>query len=212
MRFTRTRVLATLPVAMLLAACTGMAARTPMAARVGTPAAGGSARTSGKSAAIAAPRAYSAVDVHFMQRMLTHHEQALTMTGLVRTQSSRSAVRILALRMELTQRDEIALMRYWLENRGEPAPAATRADESMPGMLREAQLDSLKSATGQPFDARFLRNMIRHHEGALAMVAEHLRTPDAARQPETSRLISDIEAELRAGLHRLRTLLAELPA
>ena len=197
MRSTLRHVLAAPAAAVLLAACGGMM-RGPA-----TP-----AGTRGTAADTVA-RPYSPVDVRFMHRMLLHHVQALEIMQLARSQASRSDVRILALRMELTLRDEMALMRYWLENRGEPAVAAQGGPAPTPGMPSGAQLDSLRSAKGTAFDQLFLRTMIQHDEAVLAMSTEHLRTPGAARQPETHRFVTSIGDERRAELHRLRTALAE---
>lgn len=200
MRSKTTRALACLALALLTAACGGASRRAAKDAAA-------------RAAADTVPRAYAASDVRFMHQMLAHHGEALAMMTLVRTQAARADVRVLALRMELSQRDELALMRYWLENRGEAVVAVVPGrdgEPALPGMLAEAQRDSLRAAKGPAFDELFLRYMIQHDEGALAMVLAHLRTPGAARQAETHRFLSDIEAERRAELHRLRTLLAAL--
>jgi uncharacterized protein (DUF305 family) len=62
---------------------------------------------------------YVEADVRFMQMMIPHHAQALEMTDLVRMHATTDAVRQMALRMEISQRDEIALMQSWLRERGE---------------------------------------------------------------------------------------------
>ena len=199
-------VLAAVAVVLTTACHGGAAGRASMSANV--PAAG--TRDVNRPAALpaTAARAYAEEDVRFMQRMLMHHQQALAMTGLVLTHSRSSDVRIMSLRLDLTRRDQGALIRYWLENRGERVPSTSQSDASMPGMLGRAQLDSLDKATGPAFDELFLRYLADHHAGALVMVTDHQRTPGASRQPETARLVSDIEAELRADIHRARTLLA----
>src|SRR5205807_2292505 len=62
-------------------------------------------------------RRYTDADVQFMQGMIAHHAQALAMTSLVPTRTTRDVKRLLAQRIEVSQRDEIALMRHWLEVR-----------------------------------------------------------------------------------------------
>jgi uncharacterized protein (DUF305 family) len=61
--------------------------------------------------------AWTDADVHFMQMMIPHHAQALEMTALVDRHATTEAVRRMALRMEISQRDEIALMERWLRER-----------------------------------------------------------------------------------------------
>ena len=57
---------------------------------------------------------------------------------------------------------------------------------SMPGMASEAEVARLGAATGPDADRLFLTLMIRHHEGALAMVGEHARTASDERVGETA--------------------------
>ena len=44
----------------------------------------------------------------------------------------------------------------------------------MPGMLSPEEMQRLAAAKGAEFDKLFLRGMIKHHEGALTMVADCL--------------------------------------
>jgi uncharacterized protein (DUF305 family) len=156
----------------------------------------------------AAPRRLSEADVRFAQRMIGHHGQALEMTRLVPGRAARADVRLLAERIEISQRDEIALMRRWLESRGASAPAPdARHDHHapsagagqtadgvspMPGMLSRDEMDRLARAEGATFDRLFLELMIRHHEGAVRMVEELFATPGGGQEPEIFRLASDV--------------------
>ena len=54
---------------------------------------------------------YSAADVKFIRDMLAHHAQALEMTALVAERTTREAMRLLAQRIELSQEDEIAMIK-----------------------------------------------------------------------------------------------------
>ena len=80
---------------------------------------------------------------------------------------------------------------------------------SMPGMPTPAELRQLEASSGTAFDTLFVRLMIRHHEGALTMVKEYLATPGAAQEPEVFRFASDVDADQRAEIRRLRTLLGD---
>jgi uncharacterized protein (DUF305 family) len=162
---------------------------------------------------------HTAADTRFMQNMIGHHAQALEMTKLVSSRSSREDMRLLAERIDVSQRDEIALMRQWLQQRGEDLPdpdahhhAAMGHQTLMPGMLTAAELAQLAKATGTEFGRLFLQYMIRHHEGALTMVKQLFGTPGAAQETETYRFATDVEADQRAEIARMRALLAKLPA
>jgi uncharacterized protein (DUF305 family) len=171
---------------------------------------------------------YSTADVSFMQGMMGHHAQALVMTALVPSRSRRHDIQLVAQRIELSQRDEIAMMARWLESRHESVPptggphdhaamagmstgasgSATAAPGMlMPGMLTAAELEQLTAATGPAFDHLFLTYMIGHHEGAIVMVTRLFATNGAAQDPEIYRFASDVDADQRAEIARMRTLL-----
>ena len=158
---------------------------------------------------------YTAADVAFMQHMIPHHAQALAMTRLVPGRSTRADMRLLAERIEVSQRDEIAAMQQWLRDRGEQVPTvdpehahhAMGGHENMPGMLSAAEMAQLERATGPEFDRLFLQLMIRHHEGALTMVRQLLASPGAAQQTQVFSLASEVEADQRAEIARMRALL-----
>ncbi len=179
----------------------------------------GGARRPATTGAVSEHRAYTAADVRFVQRMIAHHEQALAMTALVPTRTGRSDIRLLAERIEISQRSEIALMRNWLRRRGEavPDPAAhdaphdappgAAADSArMPGMLTSLEMERLAAAEGAEFERLFLELMIRHHEGALTMVADLFAAPGAGEEPEIFNIAADVDADQRAEIRRLRAM------
>jgi uncharacterized protein (DUF305 family) len=150
-------------------------------------------------------RAYSPADVHFMHGMIAHHAQALEMTALVDERTSREDVRRLAQRIALSQADEIERMKRWLTQRNEPVAATHHMH--MPGMLSADDLERLRRATGAEFERLFLELMIRHHEGALTMVAELLATPGAGQEPELYQFATDVDADQRGEIARMRRML-----
>jgi uncharacterized protein (DUF305 family) len=81
----------------------------------------------------------------------------------------------------------------------------------MPGMLTQADLDQLSGAQDSSFDRLFLTFMIRHHEGALTMVARLFAGPGSAQDPELAGFASDVDADQRAEIGRMRALLATTP-
>ncbi len=110
---------------------------------------------------------FSSVDTMFAQMMIPHHEQAVEMSKLAKTRSSNPDVLALAQQIHDAQAPEIELMQSWLG--GEGAVDMMDHDMGMGGMLDEADMATLESATGAQFDKLFLEGMIAHHEGALEM-------------------------------------------
>lgn len=155
-------------------------------------------------------------DVEFMRGMIHHHAQALVMTGYAATNSGGDQVPLLARRMEIGQTDEIALMTSWLLDRGWDAPSGDLDEhlehddsELMPGMLTDAELAALGDTRGDEFDRLFLESMIRHHEGALAMVDE-LYAAGGGQHVDVGRFADDVYADQSIEIGRMRELLAEL--
>ena len=145
-----------------------------------------------------------------MQDMIGHHSQALVMAGMVPSRSRNPSLRLLAEKIDISQRDEIATIRRWLRTRHEPDSSAHR-HEMMPGMLTQAELDQLGAAQDSSFDRLFLTFMIRHHEGALTMVARLFASPGSAQDPELAGFATDVDADQRAEINRMRALLATAP-
>jgi len=157
---------------------------------------------------------FTAADVRFMQGMIGHHEQAVEMVALVPTRTASEGMRKLALRIDVSQADEIAMMQEWLRARGQAVPAAhamhMHGAALMPGMLSAEEMARLAASTGAQFDRLFLEGMIRHHAGALTMVQELFATPGAGQDSEIYAFASDVEADQRMEIDRMGMMLREL--
>lgn len=159
------------------------------------------------------PPAFTAADTLFMQRMTTHHAQALEMTALVAARHKSPDLPVLAERITISQRDEIAQMQRWLTDRGLPVPTPHAShpghDTLMPGMLSDDELGRLATARGGEFDRLFLELMIRHHQGALSMVRE-LYATGGGLEPEVDRFAREVDADQRIEIRRMQELSARL--
>jgi uncharacterized protein (DUF305 family) len=168
------------------------------------------AETSVRSAALP----HTAGDTRFMQGMIGHHQQALEMALLVYQHSQNDEMKLLAKRIEVSQIDEINMMKDWLTARGETLPdehAHHAGDHAlMPGMLTQAEMKRLASARGTEFDRLFLEGMIKHHIGALTMVKELFETPGAGQDAEIFAFASDVDADQSMEIDRMSAMLAAL--
>jgi uncharacterized protein (DUF305 family) len=155
---------------------------------------------------------FTDADVKFMQGMIGHHAQALEMTALVSARTSNEGLKKMALRIEVAQADEIKMMQRWLEVRGQtvPGPHALHMHGAtlMPGMLTTEQMAQLAAAKGAEFDRLFLEGMIQHHGGALTMVQDLFATPGAGQEADIFAFASDVDADQRAEIERMRGMLA----
>jgi uncharacterized protein (DUF305 family) len=157
---------------------------------------------------------HTAADVRFMQGMIGHHAQALEMTALLSSRSSSEDMRKLALRIEVSQADEIKMMKEWLAARGQEIPSEHahhgQGATLMPGMLTPEEMTRLAQAKGAEFDRLFLEFMIKHHAGALVMVEELFSTRGAGQESEIFAFASDVDADQRMEIERMGTMLATI--
>jgi uncharacterized protein (DUF305 family) len=140
-------------------------------------------------------------DVAFVQMMIPHHAQALEMAELARKYAVDRSVRALAARIRAAQAPEILTMSSWLEAQDVEVPEAgddaeeydhgEHGHDPMRGMLTDRQMRALAAARGADFDRLFLRGMIQHHRGAIAMA-------DAVAVGGSDLLVSELAADVKA--------------
>jgi len=175
-----------------------------------------SAKATARQAGHQLPKVTDA-DVKFMQGMIGHHTQAIAMVDLLKTHSQRNDMKLLGQRIEVSQADEIRMMKTWLANHGQAAPTdadytmmMAMPDMAMPGMLTQKQMDELAAARAADFDRLFLEYMIQHHQGALTMVRELMATPGAGQDSGIYAFASEVEADQSAEINRMRALRATM--
>lgn len=171
-------------------------------------------------------------DAEFMQGMIMHHGQAVEMTALIAARTENKELRLLGARISQSQSDEMKFMKRWLETRGEPLsmlmpempgmdmPGMDMSNHKMsghhhampmPGMLTSKQMEQLRKANGAEFDRLFLKGMIQHHTGALAMVKELFETAGAGQDAELFNFATDVDSGQRAEIRIMQTMLGEDP-
>jgi len=157
---------------------------------------------------------YIGADIKFMQGMIGHHSQAIEMTDLLATRTGSAVMMKLAQRIAISQIDEIKMMQEWLRQRGQQVPTGkehhTHGATLTPGMLTDDEMRQLAAVNGKAFDTLFLESMIKHHQGALTMVADLLATPGAAQDSTVFAFASDVEADQSAEIARMAGMLKEL--
>lgn len=193
-------------------ACGGAAQSNPPLVQPGAP--GEATRVIGPGAAMNGSSAPSTdADIRFMQGMIAHHAQAVEMSDLVDSHTSSADMHKLAQRIQASQTDEIKMMEQWLAAHGQEVPSAHTHHAMdamlMPGMLTSEEMARLSAAKGREFDRLFLEGMIKHHQGALVMVKELFATPGAGQDSDVFAFASDVDADQRMEIDRMRSMLTE---
>ncbi len=164
-------------------------------------------------------------DVEFMQGMIMHHAQAVTMTAMIEARTQNKELRLLGARISQSQSDEMNFMKRWLETRKQKVSMANMEDMEMdempgmdmsshhhnlmPGMLNQKQMNALKKADGAEFDRLFLEGMIQHHGGALVMVKDLFNTTGAGQDAEIFNFATDVDSGQRAEIRIMQAMLGE---
>ncbi|MFF0969114.1 DUF305 domain-containing protein [Streptomyces sp. NPDC003703] len=208
---------AVLAAALALTACGGGSGDTSSAGH----SAHGNGSTGRPSAtAPAGPGKHNAQDVTFAQEMIPHHRQAVEMAALAPSRARSPQVKDLAAQIRQAQDPEIETMTGWLKAWGAGVPSAGPSgmpgmpgmDHSasghsaspMPGMMTDTDMDELTGLSGDAFDRAFLRMMIGHHEGAVAMA----RTEQAEGSDRAAvALAKSVTTSQSAEIDRMRKLL-----
>lgn len=159
---------------------------------------------SAPSAAASSVASGNASDVLFAQMMIPHHEQAVEMAALAAPAGAGAQVQELADQIAAAQGPEIAQMTAMLDRWGAD-PMTDHSGHAMEGMVSDADMDRLRSATGPQFDQLFLELMIAHHEGAIAMTKDPMAN---GADPELRTLLEDIVTAQTAEIEQMRALLA----
>jgi uncharacterized protein (DUF305 family) len=161
----------------------------------------------GDDAAVTEPTSDSAVhneaDMMFVQGMIPHHQQAVTMSDMALETSDNTEVLALAEQIKAAQQPEIDQMQNLLDQWGAPAGGGMEGMEgmegmgNMQGMMSQSEMGAMMSAQGGEFDRLFLTGMIRHHQGAVTSSETELAEGESAEAQELAQEIIDAqEAEI----------------
>jgi uncharacterized protein (DUF305 family) len=149
-------------------------------------------------------------DIKFMQGMIGHHAQAVEMVALIPSRTQNEDMKKLGMRIDVSQQDEIKMMREWLTARGAAVPDAHAHHTPggmMPGMLTPEEMTALAAAKGTEFDRLFLEGMIKHHQGAITMVEELFNSPRAGQESDINAFAADVDADQRMEIGRMGAML-----
>jgi uncharacterized protein (DUF305 family) len=146
------------------------------------------------------PPAFNDADVGFLQTMIPHHQQAITMAKLASGRTQRPELRKLAATITASRVAEVGSMEAWLTRWRRPAAdAGSDPDPSLlPGMLADGQLAWLRTLHGTQFDRGFLTMMGTHHGGAVEVAEAELRAGVSAEVTAFARqMIAAQQREIR---------------
>ena len=118
------------------------------------------------------------IDAHFIEQMIPHHEDAITMAEIARTKATKQEIKDLAEAIITAQTTEINEMKQWYKDwygTDVPQDEEVMGGHGMMGSGRmhmgmmgdETDMTRLENA--QDFDKAFIEEMIPHHQMAVMM-------------------------------------------
>ncbi|MFD5867784.1 DUF305 domain-containing protein [Corynebacterium sp. NPDC060344] len=151
-------------------------------------------------------------DVSFTRMMLSHHQQAVAMAGLIDGRTDNADIIDLGTKIAEAQSREIEQMSARLAAWGEDPTAPSvheghgESAQHMEGMLSDDQMQALADAQGPEFDRLFLEGMIEHHEGAVGMAEDVIRDGE---NEATRTLAEGIVDSQKAEIEEMKGLLGD---
>lgn len=153
----------------------------------------------------------SVIDAHFIEQMIPHHEDAITMANMALLKAKTPEIKQLAQNIIDSQSKEIEQMKSWYKNwygRELPTGAEVMNNHGMSSgagmhmgrMNDKTDIDNLENA--QNFDKVFIEEMIPHHQMAV-MMASMLK--NGTQRPEMKQLADDIVFSQSKEIEQMRS-------
>lgn len=153
----------------------------------------------------------TSAEAGFARDMSVHHAQAVAMAELIRLRTDDEELRLLATDIALTQQAQIGRISGWLDiwglnPTGSEPPMTWMGMAGMPmmGMASQAEVNALADLPIAEAEESFLRLMIRHHQGGVAMAEAIL---ERTARPAVVRLAEAIVVGQTAEMEAMQAML-----
>lgn len=151
------------------------------------------------------------IDAHFIEQMIPHHDDAITMAKLALVKANRPEIKQLAQNIIESQSKEIDQMKSWYKDWfGKEVPVSTQGmmgkNNGMHGGMMGDESDMTKLEQSADFDKAFVEEMIPHHQMAV-MMANMLK--GGTQRPEMKKLADDIVSAQTREIDQMRSWLKE---
>ena len=143
-----------------------------------------------------------AIDPHFIEQMIPHHEDAITMAGIALEKAQHQEIKSLAQNIKQTQSEEIEKMQTWYKDwYGKETPDVFfgtghgMGSGMMHGGMMGDAMDMEQLKTAAIFDKAFIEEMIPHHQMAVMMAQMLARTTERAEMKQLAKDIIEGQTE-----------------
>ncbi len=149
------------------------------------------------------------IDRHFIEQMIPHHEDAITMADIALEKAQHQEIKNLATDIKRSQGAEISEMQAWYKSwfgKDVPKDGAVMGSHGMGsggmhmGMMGD-ETDMVSLENAQNFDQAFIEEMIPHHQMAVMMANMLLASTN---RPEMKKLAQDIISAQTKEINEMR--------
>ncbi len=148
------------------------------------------------------------IDKHFIDQMIPHHEDAITMAEMALKKAEHQEVKDLAQKIITAQNSEIKTMKEYRTAWSKtgiliiPTALAHGMEHGLNmGMMGDvSDLEDMENA--KPFDKKFMEEMIPHHQAAIMMAS---MVWNSTTRPEMKQLTNDIMEAQTAEINQMRS-------
>lgn len=147
------------------------------------------------------------INVHFIEQMIPHHEDAITMANLSLTRAEHPQIKTLGNAIIKSQSEEIVQMKQWYKSWfGNEVPSVSVSmghdmGTMMHGGMMGNETDAKTLENAKPFDKAFIEQMIPHHQMAV-MMAQMLSS--STNRPEMRQLGENIVSAQTKEINQMR--------
>lgn len=147
----------------------------------------------------------TSIDRNFIEQMIPHHDDAVTMAQLALKKASKPEIKTLASAIIEAQTKENEMMRAWYKAwYVQDVPASnmgTMGHGNMHGGMMSGDTDFSNLETSTDFDRDFIREMIPHHQMAVMMASMLIGSTE---RPEMKKLGNDIIKAQTSEIEQMR--------
>ncbi len=147
------------------------------------------------------------IDSHFIEQMIPHHEDAITMAKLALTHAEHQEIKTLSNDIIKAQSEEIGRMKQWYKTWfGNEVPSVGAVAGHGMGMMMSGgmmgnETDVKTLGNAKPFDKEFIEQMIPHHQMAVMMAQMLLNSTN---RPEMKQLAENIISAQTKEINQMR--------
>jgi len=140
-------------------------------------------------------------DIQYLDTMAEHHREGIKMFKMAIEKSDNQEIKAMAQKMIDDQEEEIPELKAMRNDIQPSAPEAVNM--KMPGMM-SMDMKALEATSRAAFDHAFLDMTIKHHQGAVDMSKNALKSAQSKSVKDKAQMVIDMQGKEIAKMKKMR--------